>query len=59
MAVLPAADIPRVAKTYGATVVEIDLEKTPLTRQVSDYVILGPCTTAVPEIVKRVKAQKE
>ena len=55
--VLPAADIPRLAKTYGAIVVEINLEETSLTRQVSDYIILGPCSTTIPEIVGRVKAQ--
>jgi len=58
-AVLPAADIPRLAKAYGATVAEINLEETSLTRQVSDYIILGPCTTTIPEIVEMVKARRE
>ena len=58
-AVQPAADIPRVAKTYGATVAEINVEETFLTGRVSDYIILGPCTITIPEIVKRVKVKKE
>ena len=40
-------------------VAEINLEETSLTRSVSDYSILRPCTTTIPEIVKKVRAQKE
>ncbi len=58
-AVQPAADIPRVAKTYGATVTEINVEETSLTGRVADYIILGPCTITIPEIVKRVEVRKE
>lgn len=58
-AVQPAADIPRVAKTYGATVTEINVEETFLTGRVADYTILGPCTVTIPEIVKRVEVKKE
>jgi NAD-dependent deacetylase len=58
-AVLPAADIPRLAKAHGAAVAEINLEETSLSRHISDYSILGPCTTTIPEIVKRVRVQKE
>ncbi len=58
-AVQPAADIPRMAKTYGATVAEINVEETFLTGRVSDYSILGPCAITIPEIVKRVKVKKE
>ena len=58
-AVQPAADIPRVAKTYGATVTEINVEETFLTDRVADYTILGPCAVTIPEIVKRVEVKKE
>jgi NAD-dependent deacetylase len=58
-AVQPAADIPRVAKTYGATVTEINVEETFLTGREADYIILGPCTITIPEIVKRVEVKKE
>ena len=47
------------AKTYGATVVEINLEETSLIRPVSDYIFLWPCSTTISEIVGRVKGQKE
>ena len=54
-----AADIPRLAKVHGASVAGANLEETFLTRDVSDYRILGPCATTIPEIVKRVRAQRE
>jgi NAD-dependent deacetylase len=58
-AVVPAADIPRLAKGNGATVVEMNVEETSLTRQVSDYTVLGPCVTTIIDIVRRVKARRE
>jgi len=56
-AVFPAADIPRLAKGNGATVAEMNVEETSLTRQVSDYTVLEPCATTISEIVQRAKAQ--
>jgi len=54
-----AAAIPKVEKTYGATVVEINLKRTSLTHHVWDYAIWGPCATATAEIIKREKERKE
>jgi NAD-dependent deacetylase len=54
-----AADIPRLAKVHGASVAGANLDETFLTRDASDYSILGSCATTIPEIVKRVRAQRE
>jgi NAD-dependent deacetylase len=55
--VYPAATIPIMAKERGATVIEINLESTPLTSQVSDYLICGAAGEIVPAIVEEVKIQ--
>jgi len=39
--VQPAATIPLIAKQAGAKVIEINLERTPLSKESSDYIILG------------------
>ena len=39
--VQPAASMPVVAKRSGAKVIEINSETTPLTDDISDYLILG------------------
>lgn len=53
--VYPAASIPFMAKQSGATVIEINMEPTPLTYQISDYLIQGPSGKILPEIVQEVK----
>jgi NAD-dependent deacetylase len=53
--VYPAATIPITAKERGATVIEINMEPTPLTNQISDYLICGPAGEIVPAIVEEVK----
>jgi NAD-dependent deacetylase len=55
--VYPAAGIPTSAKQSGARVVEINMEPTPLTGFVSDYLIQGSAGTILPRIVKEVKKQ--
>jgi NAD-dependent deacetylase len=55
--VYPAATIPIMAKERGATVIEINMESTPLTDQISDYLICGRAGEIVPAIVEEVKAQ--
>jgi NAD-dependent deacetylase len=57
--VYPAADIPITAKESGATVIEINLEATSLTREVSDYLIEGPSGVIVPRVVETVKELME
>jgi NAD-dependent deacetylase len=39
--VQPAAFIPGIAKQAGATVIEINPERTPLSQRISDYIIMG------------------
>ena len=53
--VYPAATIPIAAKERGATVIEINMETTPLTDDVSDYLIAGPAGEIIPAIVEEVR----
>ena len=53
--VYPAAGIPTSAKQSGAKVVEINMEPTPLTGFVSDYLIQGSAGTILPKIVEEVR----
>lgn len=55
--VYPAATIPVRAKEHGATVIEINMEPTPMTDQVSDYLICGSAGEIIPAIVEEVKRQ--
>jgi len=56
--VYPAASIPITAKERGATVIEINTEATPLTGQISDYLICGSAGEIIPAIVEEVKQAK-
>jgi len=49
--VQPAASIPTVAKKSGAKIVEINLERTPLTDRVSDYFLEGKVGEVLPNLV--------
>jgi NAD-dependent deacetylase len=53
--VYPAAGIPTSAKQSGAKVVEINMEPTPLTGRISDYLVQGPAGAILPRIVEEVK----
>jgi NAD-dependent deacetylase len=53
--VYPAATIPIEAKRRGATVIEVNMEPTPLTDDVSDYLIAGSAGEIIPAIVEEVK----
>ena len=53
--VYPAAGIPTTAKQSGAKIVEINMEPTPLTGLISDYLIQGSAGTILPMIVEEVK----
>jgi NAD-dependent deacetylase len=53
--VYPAADIPLTAKGSGSKVIEINVESTPLTCQVSDYLIEGPSGEILPRVVEALK----
>jgi len=54
--VYPAASIPYEAKERGATIIECNVEKTGLTRQITDIFIEGPAGQTLPRIVKAVKS---
>jgi len=47
--------MPVIAKESNATVIEINLEKTPLTDQISDYILLGKSG----EVMNRIMARME
>jgi NAD-dependent deacetylase len=49
--VQPAAMIPVIAKDNGAKIVEINPERTPLTDQISDYLIMGEAGEVMNQIV--------
>ncbi len=53
--VYPAADVPIRAKEIGAKVIEINIEPTPLTYRVSDYLIQGQCGEILPQVVESLK----
>ena len=55
--VYPAAGIPPLAKQNGAKVVEINMEPTPLTGFVSDYLIQGSAGTILPQVVEEIRKQ--
>ena len=54
----PAASLPVTAKQFGATLVEINREKTPLTPS-ADYFVAAKSGEWLPELVKAVKKEKK
>jgi NAD-dependent deacetylase len=48
--VLPAADIPVVAKKSGAKIIEINIEETHFTREITDIFLQGKATDVMKEI---------
>jgi NAD-dependent deacetylase len=50
--VYPAADIPYRAKSKGAVIVEINLERTPFTRSITDHFLEGTASEILPEILR-------
>ncbi len=53
--VQPAALMPVIAKDSGARVVEINPEKTPLTGEISDYLIMGGAGEVMNRIVEKLE----
>jgi len=49
--VYPAADLPVLAKSNGATIVEINLEETPFTSSISNFFFAGSASTVLPAIL--------
>ncbi len=56
--VFPAGDIPVMAKQAGATIVEVNLEETPLTRYVSDWILIGSAGSILQSLLEQVRFRK-
>jgi NAD-dependent deacetylase len=54
--VYPAASIPAYAKEAGAVIVEVNPEKSALTR-LADYWLQGPSGQVLPRVVEEVRRQ--
>ncbi len=50
--VYPAAEIPYVAKSKGATIVEINVESTPFTSSITDHFFSGTASQVLPKIIE-------
>ncbi|HVN97634.1 MAG TPA: NAD-dependent deacylase [Syntrophorhabdaceae bacterium] len=50
--VYPAAEIPYVAKSKGATIVEINVESTPFTSSITDHFFTGTASDVLPKILE-------
>jgi NAD-dependent deacetylase len=53
--VQPAASLPDIAKSHGATIIEINIEATSFTGYTSSYFIKGKAGEILPKIVALVK----
>jgi len=53
--VFPASQIPFAAKRTGATVIEVNLEATPLTGSVTDIFLKGSSSTILPNLVEAIE----
>jgi NAD-dependent deacetylase len=49
--VFPACDLPIMAKKRGATVIEINIEETQITRFISDWILKGPASLFLSRLV--------
>ena len=56
--VVPAAQLPVIAKRHGATLIEINPEPTPLTDTLADISIRAGASEALPKLVAAVRAQR-
>jgi len=57
--VYPATAIPITAKESGAKLIEVNLEPTPLTDRISDYLIEGRSGEVVPQVVETLRGLME
>jgi len=53
--VYPAAELPYIAKTKGAKIVEINLEETPYTSSITDYFLQGKASEILEKIFSKLK----
>lgn len=52
--VYPAAELPYIAKTKGAKIIEINLEETPYTFSITDYFLKGKASEVLSEIFTKI-----
>ena len=57
--VSPACDLPVMAKGNGAVIIEVNLEETPLTRHISDWILIGSASFILQSVVERVASWKK
>ena len=50
--VYPAADIPYQAKSRGAVIIEINVERTPFTSSITDYFLKGTASDILPRVLQ-------
>lgn len=55
--VAPACDMPLVAKSAGARIIEINMEETHLTQSVTDIFLKGPAGKIIPKIMEALCAE--
>jgi NAD-dependent deacetylase len=53
--VYPAAEMPLLTLHSGGRVLEINLEKTPLTHKVAELTIFAPADEVLPEILRQLQ----
>jgi NAD-dependent deacetylase len=54
--VVPASELPYLAKAGGAKIIEINLEPSPLSRSVSDVVIMGSAAKVLQELLEMISS---
>lgn len=54
--VYPAAELPRLAHSSGATIIEMNLSSTPFTSSVSHHFFEGSASAVLPRIVEQIEA---
>jgi NAD-dependent deacetylase len=52
--VSPACDLPLIAKRAGATIVEVNLEETQLTRHITDWILKGSASILLQALVNEI-----
>ena len=56
--VFPACDLPAMAKQNGATIIEVNLEETPLTGNISDWILIGSASSVLQSVLEQVRSRR-
>jgi NAD-dependent deacetylase len=56
--VSPACDLPLIAKSVGATIVEVNVEETELTRGVSHWLLKGSASLILQSLLDEIMSEK-